>query len=162
MIAWAIAKYLVGHSQPFFAPVAAVVALNASLGERGLNAVRLLLGVVVGIVVGELAVYALGGGIETLALATFAAMAVARALGGVRIVINQAATSAILTVVAAHGEVGHGPLSRRADRRRRGAGVRPVPVLPRTRRPAAPRGGGGARGHGPRVGLERPVARVCG
>jgi len=104
--AWVIAKYLVDHREPFFAPVAAVVALNASRGERGSNAVRLLVGVVVGIVAGELAVGALGGGYGTLALATFAAMAVAVALGGVRITIGQAAVSAILTVAVADGQAG--------------------------------------------------------
>jgi hypothetical protein len=51
--AWVIAERVVGNHEPFFAPIAAVVGLNASLGERGLNAVRLLLGVVVGIVAGE-------------------------------------------------------------------------------------------------------------
>ncbi|MDQ3763627.1 MAG: FUSC family protein [Actinomycetota bacterium] len=104
--AWAIARYGVGHPEPFFAPIAAVVALNASLGERGLNAVRMLLGVVVGIVAAELAISALGGGLGPLALATFAAMAVARTLGSARIVTAQAASSAILTVVVANGEAG--------------------------------------------------------
>jgi uncharacterized membrane protein YgaE (UPF0421/DUF939 family) len=104
--AWVIARYLVDHRQPFFAPVAAVLALNASRGERGSNAVRLLVGVVVGIVVGELAVGALGGGYGTLALATFAAMAVAVVLGGARITIGQAAVSAILTVAVADGQAG--------------------------------------------------------
>src|SRR5215218_4330240 len=60
--AWVIARQLGDHPDPFFAPVAAVVALNASRGERGSNAVRLLVGVVVGIVAGELAVGALGAG----------------------------------------------------------------------------------------------------
>jgi uncharacterized membrane protein YgaE (UPF0421/DUF939 family) len=75
-------------------------------GERGSNAVRLLVGVVVGIVAGELAVGALGGGYGTLALATFVAMAVAVALGGARITIGQAAASAILTVAVADGQAG--------------------------------------------------------
>ncbi|MER6922204.1 aromatic acid exporter family protein, partial [Streptomyces spiralis] len=44
--AWLIARHLVDHRLPFFAPIAAVVALNAARGERGVNAVRLLLGVV--------------------------------------------------------------------------------------------------------------------
>jgi Fusaric acid resistance protein-like len=104
--AWVIASRLVDHPDPFFAPIAAVVALNASRGERGSNAVRLLVGVVVGIVAGELAVGALGGGYGTLALATFAAMAVAVALGGARITIGQAAASAILTVAVADGQAG--------------------------------------------------------
>jgi uncharacterized membrane protein YgaE (UPF0421/DUF939 family) len=61
-VAWVIATQLGDHPEPFFAPIAAVVALNASRGERGSNAVRLLVGVVVGIVAGELALGALGGG----------------------------------------------------------------------------------------------------
>jgi uncharacterized membrane protein YgaE (UPF0421/DUF939 family) len=104
--AWAIAKHVVHHREPFFAPISAVVALNASVGERGSNTIRLLVGVVVGIIVGELTIAGLGGGYGSLALATFAAMAVARALGGARIVIAQAAASAILTVAVAHGDVG--------------------------------------------------------
>src|SRR5687768_17082642 len=71
--AWVIAGVVVGNHEPFFAPIAAVVALNASLGERGRNAVRLLLGAVVGIVAGELTVAALGGGYVSLAVAVFAA-----------------------------------------------------------------------------------------
>jgi hypothetical protein len=104
--AWVIARRLGDHPDPFFAPIAAVIALNASRGERGSNAVRLLVGVVVGIVAGELSVGALGGGYGTLALATFAAMAVAVALGGARITIGQAAASAILTVAVADGQAG--------------------------------------------------------
>lgn len=104
--AWVIAKRVLGDHEPFFAPIAAVIALNASLGERGRNALRLLLGVVVGIVVGEIAIATLGGSYASLALAVFAAMAVARALGGVRIVIAQAAAGAILTVAVANGEAG--------------------------------------------------------
>jgi uncharacterized membrane protein YgaE (UPF0421/DUF939 family) len=105
-LAWVIAKYIGDHSDPLFAPIAAVVALNASAGERGLNAVRLLQGVVVGIVAGELAVAGLGSNYATLALATFVAMAVAQALGGVRIVTAQAAAGAIITVAVADGHAG--------------------------------------------------------
>jgi hypothetical protein len=104
--AWAIARQLGDHPDAFFAPITAVIALNASRGERGSNAVRLLLGVVVGIVAGELAIGALGGGYGTLALATFAAMAVAVALGGARVMIAQAAAGAILTVAVADGQTG--------------------------------------------------------
>jgi Fusaric acid resistance protein-like len=110
--AWVLANWVGNHRDPFFAPMAAVVALNASRGERGFNAVRLLVGVVVGIVAGELAVGALGGGYGTLALATFAAMVVAVALGGARVMIAQAATGAILTVAVADGQAG---LDRLAD-----------------------------------------------
>jgi hypothetical protein len=105
-VAWWLARWLDNHPDPFFAPMAAVVALNASRGERGANALRLLAGVVVGIVAGELAIIALGGGYGTLALATFTAMAVAFALGGARVTIAQAATGAILTVAVGDGQAG--------------------------------------------------------
>lgn len=104
--AWLIALRFAGHDEPFFAPIAVVVTLSTPLGERGSNAVRLLAGVMVGITAGELTVLALGGGYGRLALATFAAMALARVLGGPRLVMVQAATAAILTVAAADGEAG--------------------------------------------------------
>ena len=91
---------------PFFAPIAAVVALNAPQGDRGSNAVRLLLGVVVGIVVGELAVAVGGGGYGSVAAATFVAMIIAVVFGAQRLVIAQAAVGAILTVTSAEGHVG--------------------------------------------------------
>src|SRR3954451_19553398 len=104
--AWMIALHVAGNPDPFFAPIAAVVGLNASIGERGRNALRLLLGVVVGVGAGEVTVAALGGGYGSLALAVFAATAVARAFSGVRIVIAQSAAAAILTVAVANGEAG--------------------------------------------------------
>jgi uncharacterized membrane protein YgaE (UPF0421/DUF939 family) len=73
-----IATYVVGHQAPFFAPIAAIISLNALLGERGVNALRLLTGVFVGIVVGELALAIFGPGLWTLTLATFTAMVIAR------------------------------------------------------------------------------------
>jgi uncharacterized membrane protein YgaE (UPF0421/DUF939 family) len=104
--AWVIAKYVLDHHEPFFAPIAAVVALNTALGERGLNALRLLEGVFVGIIVGELTLLALSGGYGSIALATFVAMAAARALGGARIVLAQAAVGAILVVASANADAG--------------------------------------------------------
>jgi uncharacterized membrane protein YgaE (UPF0421/DUF939 family) len=104
--AWLISTRVAGHTEPFFAPIAAVIALNAPLGERGLNALRLLVGVIVGIAAGELATLAFGAGYGTLALAVFCAMAIARALGGARVTVAQAAAGAILTVAVADGEAG--------------------------------------------------------
>lgn len=104
--AWVIATQLVHHHEPFFAPISALVSLNASFGERGLNALRLLLGVVLGIGVAELTLLVIGGGYGSLALATFVSLLAARALGGARIVLAQAGISAILTIAVANGQVG--------------------------------------------------------
>ena len=104
--AWVIAKYVFDHEEPFFAPIAALIALNTSLGERGLNAVRLLQGVILGIVVGEATLATVAGSYGSIAVAVFAATALARAVGGTRIVIAQAAVSAILIVALADAEAG--------------------------------------------------------
>jgi hypothetical protein len=106
LVAWAVALRVAGHPDPFFAPVAAVVALNAPRGERGLQAVRLLLGVLLGILVGEATVILLGAGFGRLGLATLTAMVIAQATGAARIVVIQAGVGAILTVIAADGEAG--------------------------------------------------------
>jgi uncharacterized membrane protein YgaE (UPF0421/DUF939 family) len=105
-VAWLLATHLVHHHEPFFAPIAAVVALNTQLGERGLNALRLLLGVLTGIIFGEIALYALGSGYAALALSLLAAMATAQVLDAARIVVAQAAAAAILTVTTASGQRG--------------------------------------------------------
>jgi hypothetical protein len=99
-IAWALAQQVGGGHHPFFAPIAAFIALNAPLGERGQNAVRLVIGVFLGIAVGE-ATVAIFGGYGGMAVATFTAASAAAALGGSRIMIAQAASSAILVVAVA-------------------------------------------------------------
>jgi hypothetical protein len=104
--AWVIAVRFAGHPEPFFAPIAAIVGLNVTLGRRGSNAVRLLIGVVVGIAVAELVVEFAGGGVWTLALATFFAMLIARAVDDQPIVIAQAAVSAVLITTFASQKQG--------------------------------------------------------
>ena len=105
-LAWLLAVHLAQHREPFFAPIAALVALNTPLGGRGFNAVRLLLGVLVGIATAEIAMRVMGGGYGTLAVAVFVAIALARAIDSTRIVIAQAGSGAILTVVTADGHAG--------------------------------------------------------
>jgi uncharacterized membrane protein YgaE (UPF0421/DUF939 family) len=105
-IAWLVATHVVQHHQPFFAPIAAVVALNTPLGERGTNAVRLLVGVLAGVVAGELALHLLGSGAVALALGSFAAITAARFANRTPLVRAQAAAAAILTVVTTTTDVG--------------------------------------------------------
>ncbi|MGW8532336.1 MULTISPECIES: FUSC family protein [Nocardiopsidaceae] len=117
VVAWTVAGGLVQDHDPFFAPIAAVIALNTSGGERGANAVRLLTGVVFGIISGEVAIALTGGGgYGALALGVGLAMTAALAIGVQRIVIGQAAASAILTVVfAVNFGGGHAGLGRLTD-----------------------------------------------
>jgi hypothetical protein len=105
-VAWVIALWIGDHDAPFFAPIAAVVALSFGRGERGLNALRLVFGVCIGIVVGELTIMVFGGGWDRLALATFVALVIAQAAGAHRLMRVQAAAGAILTIAAADGQAG--------------------------------------------------------
>lgn len=104
--AWVIAERAAGHPDPLFAPITAMIALGFERGERGLGAVRVVVGVVIGVAAGELGVVALGSGARSLALTTFAAMAFTHAMGADRLIRNQAAASAIITVALAGGQAG--------------------------------------------------------
>lgn len=105
-VAWVIAARIIEHHQPFFAPIAAVVGLNAPVGRRGTNALKLLLGVFVGIAIGEATILTVGGGVGRLPVALLIAMCVAAALGGTNVTRAQAAIGVILTVTLSQGEAG--------------------------------------------------------
>ena len=95
-LAWLVAVELVGREQPFFAPVAAVITLGLTVGQRGRRAVELAFGVALGILIADALVLAIGTGTLQIALVTALAMLAARALGGGPLVVSQAAVSAVL------------------------------------------------------------------
>jgi hypothetical protein len=103
--AWFLATDALGHSRPFMAPVAAIVALGLTYGQRVRRSLEIAAGVAVGVLIADLILVALGGGAGTIALVVGLAMAVAILLGGRPMVVSQAATSA--TVVAAISPHGH-------------------------------------------------------
>ena len=96
-VAWALAQAVLGHAQPVFAPSAAVVALAASVEGRGAQAAEMLLGVAVGVVVGEGLVLVLGMGASQVVLAA-AAMLVMAAVEVSPLPLIQAGSSAVLVV----------------------------------------------------------------
>ena len=53
-LAWAIAKWVLGHDAPFFAPVAAIIAVGQSYYERGRRATELVFAVTLGVMVADL------------------------------------------------------------------------------------------------------------
>jgi uncharacterized membrane protein YgaE (UPF0421/DUF939 family) len=114
-LAWLLAHRVLGHSQPFFAPIAAAVTLSTSRIQRARRIVQLLAGVLVGIGVAELLVALLGTSVTTLGVIVFVTL-LACVIGGAGFVgegmmfANQAAAAAIL-VVALHK---HGTGSERA------------------------------------------------
>ena len=96
VVAWLVATELVGHPQPFFAPVSAMITLGLTQGERGRRAIEVVLGVTLGIAVADLLVLELGTGWWQLALVISLAMAVALILGSGTLFAQQAAVSAAL------------------------------------------------------------------
>lgn len=100
-ISWELALQLPDHGQPFFAPIAAAIALGAERGTRGRQAIRMMTGVAVGILVGAGVLAVAGAGGWQIVVGTAAALVVTAAAGAPLMVRNQAAASTIL-IVALH------------------------------------------------------------
>jgi len=105
-IAWWFAHEVLGHAQPFFAPIAAAVSLSTSEVQRARRSVQMVIGVLLGIGVAELLQPLIGR--STIAIAAVVLVTLIVAVGvGIGFVgegmmfVNQAAASAIL-VVALH------------------------------------------------------------
>ena len=98
-LAFFLAEVIVGHAQPFFAPIAAVICLSVTLGQRNRRAVELIFGVAVGLMVADLLVLVIGNGTLQIAVVVLLAMAMAVFFGGGTLLVNQAAVSAVLVVV---------------------------------------------------------------
>ncbi len=105
-VSWFVAHDLLGHPQPFFAPIAAAVSLSASDVLRGQRAVQLMSGVALGIVLGTAVEAFAGTAAPAFAVAALLAMYAALAFGGGPfgqglMFVNQTAASAIL-ILALH------------------------------------------------------------
>ena len=100
-ISWELALQLPNHGRPFFAPIAAVIALGAERGTRGRQAIQMMTGVSVGILVGAAVLAVAGAGAWQIVVGTLVALVVTTGAGASRMVRNQAAASAIL-IVALH------------------------------------------------------------
>jgi uncharacterized membrane protein YgaE (UPF0421/DUF939 family) len=94
--AWYLALLLGVEHRPAFASIAAVISLGAAFGERRQRAVQLIAGVMLGILVADLLVRAIGSGIPQVGLLVVLAMLAAVILGGEELVVGEAAVSAIL------------------------------------------------------------------
>ncbi len=95
-LAWLVAKQVIHHGSPFFAPVAAIITLGLTFGQRGRRAVELAGGVALGIGVGDLLVFVIGTGWWQITVVVALAMAAAVLVGGGTLLINQCAVSAVL------------------------------------------------------------------
>lgn len=108
-LAWLVAHRVLGHTHPFFAPIAAAVSLSTSRVQRFRRILQLVGGVLIGIVIGGLLSSALGTSTAALGVIVFVTLAIAIGAGagffaGGMTFANQAAASAILVVtLGKHG-----------------------------------------------------------
>ncbi|MFZ3562760.1 FUSC family protein [Streptomyces sp. BH097] len=99
-VSWWIGRNAFDHHAPLFAPIATLVALNTPVGGRGTNAVRVLSGVIAGVVVGQLALRFLGHDAPSLGVAVLCALLVALLIDTERITMAQAAVGAVISVAS--------------------------------------------------------------
>src|SRR5262245_59525528 len=97
-LSWFVAVHLFGHRAPLFAPVAAIVCIDMTPGQRLCRAIELILGASVGLGVGALLISATGTGPWQIAVVVALATSVAVLLDGRAVINVQAAVSAILVV----------------------------------------------------------------
>ncbi|WP_174375445.1 FUSC family protein [Nocardia higoensis] len=95
-LAWFIAHDLIGHVTPFFAPTAAVISIGVSFGAKIRRSAELVVGVAVGIGIGDLFISVVGSGVWQITLVVVVAMALAVFVDGGSIISIQAAGSAVL------------------------------------------------------------------
>lgn len=95
-VAWWLAGDVFDHPTPFFAPIAAVVSLGTSYGQRLRRVAEVTLGVAIGVLIGDLLVNQFGSGWWQLALIVPLAMTVALLLDGGQLFVTQAAVQSIV------------------------------------------------------------------
>src|SRR4051812_30200679 len=94
--AWLIAADLLGHSRPFFAPVAAVVSLGTSYGQRLRRVAEVTTGVALGVLLADLLAILIGSGWWQLTLVVTLAMTSALLITSGQTFLLQAAVQSII------------------------------------------------------------------
>jgi uncharacterized membrane protein YgaE (UPF0421/DUF939 family) len=96
LAAWWLALALLPTPRPAFASIAAVICLGVTYGQRRSRALQLLGGVVLGVAVASLLLFAIGDGPLQIGLLVVLAMSAALVFRGGELLVNEAAVSAIL------------------------------------------------------------------
>ena len=95
-IAYWLCKDIVGHQRPFFAPIATVLIIGVSNGDRLNKAVDISLGCVLGVLVGDLLFYRLGDGGWQIAVIVAGSLLIASFFSKSQLLVNQVAIGSIL------------------------------------------------------------------
>lgn len=85
-----------GHIQPFFAPMAVIIVLSTTGGERFRKSVELIVGCAIGVGLGDLLISVVGPGIWQISIGVIAAVLLGITIDKGPLVANQAAFASIL------------------------------------------------------------------
>lgn len=106
-VAYVLARELLDHPRPFLAPVAAIVCLGMSYGQRLRRVAEVMIGVAVGVGVADLFVQWVGSGAWQIVVIVAASMSVALLLDAGQVLVIQAAVqSVIVTTLLPNPEAG--------------------------------------------------------
>ena len=100
-VAYWIASSLLGHEQPAFASIAALISLSVTTGKEGPQVAELVLGVACGLTVADLLVSILGSGALQIAFVVSLATGLAFFFSGGALSTTEAGVSALLMVILA-------------------------------------------------------------
>jgi len=106
-LAWLLARELLGHQLPFFAPIAAIITLGLTFGQRLRRGVEVAIGVAVGVGVGDLWLAFFGAGTWQIMVVCAIAMSLATVLGAGQLLMIQAGVQSILVILLSPS-VGYG------------------------------------------------------
>ncbi|GAA4402239.1 aromatic acid exporter family protein [Fodinibacter luteus] len=98
LLAWLVASELLGHDNPFFAPVTAILCLGLTYGQRLRRIVEVTVGVAIGVLVGDLIVMGLGSGAWQMALVVVLAMGLAVVVSSGQLLVIQAGVQSVFIV----------------------------------------------------------------
>lgn len=107
--AWYLAALILGHEQPFVAPIATVISLGATAGRTGRRAVEWFFGVAFGLAVADLFMFALGTGPLQIGAVAALAMAAAMFLGAGPLLVTEAGVTALLVITLDPSTAGPSP-----------------------------------------------------
>ncbi|MCL3818099.1 FUSC family protein [Aeromicrobium wangtongii] len=131
--AYFVSTHLLGHAQAFFAPISAVIVIIAGAGLRVRTLFELVLGVALGVLVGELLILAIGRGTWQIALVVVLTVIACTLLGIKGLAMTQAANSSVLlAAVIPAANAGNPAVTRFADALIGGcAGLAMILLVPR-------------------------------
>lgn len=98
-VAWWLAQRMLGHPEPYFAPVAAVISLGTTYGQRQRRVAEMTVGVALGVFLGDLYTHLLGRGAWQISVMVAVAITLALILDASPLLINQAAVQSLVVVI---------------------------------------------------------------